>query len=328
MPQSDDIPYSPPSLIPHHHHPHLPPPKAGASVHNSSSSNNSSSSLEEFIAYVTCRSDTRREHSRDVSLLGSHLFNCGGTRSTGTGNYEPLLTTTTSTTTSSRTKKKEKKKTMQRASVARRSGSDHPTMSPGLRSRSSERQVDIDNHSNNHDHLPPQQQQLQGTESVEGGNHNQLHRAMSDPFDTPGAVDGGGDCGIDDGDHDYDEGTDEFILAASTSQMTIQPPPTNNNGSNHTFLQIPTFARYPCLENKNKNCWSEPPITIFSVRGMNYHTNQKKVPSLPYLLRSRGSDIFLTDPKKTFSLDAMYVVVVVDVTCACVVQFMCGMSRF
>ena len=321
MPQSDDIP-SPPSSIPHHHHPHLPR-KAGASVHNSS--NNSSSSLEEFIAYVTCRSDTRREHSRDVSLLGSHLFNCGGTRSTGTGNYEPLLTTIT---TSSRTKKKEKKKTMQRASVARRSGSDHPTMSPGLRSRSSERQVDIDNHSNNHDHLPPQQQQLQGTESVEGGNHNQLHRAMSDPFDTPGAVDGGGDCGIDDGDHDYDEGTDEFILAASTSQMTIQPPPTNNNGSNHTFLQIPTFARYPCLENKNKNCWSEPPITIFSVRGMNYHTNQKKVPSLPYLLRSRGSDIFLTDPKKTFSLDAMYVVVVVDVTCACVVQFMCGMSRY
>ena len=237
MPQSDDIP-SPPSSIPHHHHPHLPR-KAGASVHNSS--NNSSSSLEEFIAYVTCRSDTRREHSRDVSLLGSHLFNCGGTRSTGTGNYEPLLTTIT---TSSRTKKKEKKKTMQRASVARRSGSDHPTMSPGLRSRSSERQVDIDNHSNNHDHLPPQQQQLQGTESVEGGNHNQLHRAMSDPFDTPGAVDGGG-IDDDDGDHDYDEGTDEFILAASTSQMTIQPPPTNNNGSNHTFLQIPTFARYP-----------------------------------------------------------------------------------
>lgn len=43
------------------------------------------------------------------------------------------------------------------------------------------------------------------------------------------------------------------------------------------------------------NCWSEPPCKVFNVRGDNYLTDGKKVPSGPFLFPARGMDLFLTD---------------------------------
>jgi hypothetical protein len=145
------------------------------------------------------------------------------------------------------------------------------------------------------------------TANMEKPSSNDLYRSMSDPFDTAHGDDNfGGTAGTASDDDD-----DIYYVAASTSQISIHNDVSTNRDSrpmdrnSHPTLQIPTFSRYPCTESKNKNCWSEPPIAIFHVRGMNYCTDQKKVPSQPYLLRSRGSDIFLTDPKKPFTLDAM-----------------------
>ena len=223
---------------------------------------------------------------------------------------------------------------MQRASVSRRTDTNHP-MSPGLRARSSERHVDLlpveeDPHtcttiehftnSNNHNNHNI-------TRNMEKPSNSDLHRSMSDPFDTAhhdNAFGGGTVVGTAASDNDDDE--DIYVLAASTSQMSMHNANNNNNSNNSNaattttnsssnnhnhYIIIPTFARYPCIAHKNKNCWSEPPITIFHVRGINYCSDQKKIPSLPYLLRARGSDIFLTDPKhQSFSLDSMYVFLV------------------
>jgi hypothetical protein len=61
-------------------------------------------------------------------------------------------------------------------------------------------------------------------------------------------------------------------------------------------LQIlATLPRYPVQAQRNKNCWSEPPVSIFHVRGPAYLSNKKKVPSGPYLLPARGADLFLAE---------------------------------
>lgn len=43
------------------------------------------------------------------------------------------------------------------------------------------------------------------------------------------------------------------------------------------------------------NRWSEPPCETFNVRGDNYLSDRKKVPSGPFLFPARGMDLFLTD---------------------------------
>ena len=43
------------------------------------------------------------------------------------------------------------------------------------------------------------------------------------------------------------------------------------------------------------NCWSDPPFETFHVRGDNYLSDKKKVKSGPFLFKSRGIDLFLTD---------------------------------
>lgn len=257
----------------------------------------SNSSIREFISYVTCSStdSSTGNKSRDITLLGSHLFNCGA-NSDQYSQQRPPSTKVTKETIAGTT-------AMQRASVSRRT--DTNQMSPGLRSRSSERHVDVEA---DNDLNTTFEHNSNITGNMEKPSSNDLYRSMSDPFDTAQNDDVvGGTAGT-----ASDEDEDLYVLAASTSQISIQNDSNSNtnnatNGSTNHIIQIPTFARYPCIENKNKNCWSEPPITIFQVRGMNYCTDQKKVPSQPYLLRSRGSDIFLTDPKKPFSLDSMYV---------------------
>lgn len=60
-------------------------------------------------------------------------------------------------------------------------------------------------------------------------------------------------------------------------------------------LAIPTLPRFPYIETNNKNCWSESPISIFTVRGKDYLSDKKKIPAEKYLLRARGCDLFLSD---------------------------------
>jgi len=43
------------------------------------------------------------------------------------------------------------------------------------------------------------------------------------------------------------------------------------------------------------NCWSDPPFDTFKVRGDTYLTDSKKVKSGPFIFKSRGIDLFLTD---------------------------------
>lgn len=94
-------------------------------------------------------------------------------------------------------------------------------------------------------------------------------RAMSDPFDTADAE------GIIEEDvRDYGAAEDD----------------------DHA---IPTLPRYPYAETNNKNCWSESPIKIFSVRGAQYLSKKKKVAAGAYLLRARGCDLFLSDKPST-----------------------------
>lgn len=96
-------------------------------------------------------------------------------------------------------------------------------------------------------------------------------RTMSDPFDTP-------DCGgITDGDLHHEEPVKDYGLLEEQEHA------------------LPTLARFPFAETNDKNCWSEPPVNIFSVRGPNYLSKKKKVTAERYLLRARGCDLFLAD---------------------------------
>lgn len=56
-----------------------------------------------------------------------------------------------------------------------------------------------------------------------------------------------------------------------------------------------TLPRYPVAVTGNKNCYSEPPVSIFNVRGPEYFANKKKVESGPYLMQARGCDLFHFD---------------------------------
>lgn len=64
----------------------------------------------------------------------------------------------------------------------------------------------------------------------------------------------------------------------------------------HLHHGLPTLPRFPIVETKNRNCWSEPPAsTSFKVRGLNFLKDKKKIPSGPYVFPARGVDLILTD---------------------------------
>ncbi|CAB9514871.1 Protein of unknown function (DUF1336) [Seminavis robusta] len=109
-------------------------------------------------------------------------------------------------------------------------------------------------------------------------------RATSDPFDisglqealpshttTPTSTD------QDDEEHDHTE-TD-----AATVDLVVD----------EQAATLPTLLRYPVAETRDLNCWSEPPISIFKVRGKNYLKDKKKSHSSPYLMDARGCDLLL-----------------------------------
>uniref|UniRef100_A0A7R9WXB0 Protein ENHANCED DISEASE RESISTANCE 2 C-terminal domain-containing protein n=1 Tax=Craspedostauros australis TaxID=1486917 RepID=A0A7R9WXB0_9STRA len=99
-------------------------------------------------------------------------------------------------------------------------------------------------------------------------------RAMSDPFDT--AESGG-------------------ITDADLAHVLAEPSEDDDDDD----AALPTMPRFPVAETRDTNCWSEPSVSIFRVRGPNYLHDKKKIQSGNYLLRARGCDLFLSDdPQK------------------------------
>jgi hypothetical protein len=62
-------------------------------------------------------------------------------------------------------------------------------------------------------------------------------------------------------------------------------------------LSLKTFEKFPegAEIGSHLNCWSIPAASNFHVRGPDYLTDKKKVPSGDFLLPCRGCDLFLTD---------------------------------
>jgi hypothetical protein len=90
--------------------------------------------------------------------------------------------------------------------------------------------------------------------------------------------------------------TSTVATTASEDESSVSSSGGDNNNTNiHPF---PTFPRFPVEANHDKNCWSEPPISLFTVRGPRYFQDSKKVASGPSLLQPRGTDLFLIPPKK------------------------------
>jgi Protein ENHANCED DISEASE RESISTANCE 2, C-terminal len=196
---------------------------------------------------------------------------------------------TTTTTTSG---------TMKRVSTSRRSDSNF--QSPSMRSRSLEpphREESDINEAEFADSLTfdgiddddNEQERLDRPRANSGH-----RRAMSDPYDAQENQDDDFNDAIDG--EDYDGTT----AAVDTFETNGSP---NSHGKTLT-----TLPRYPVAETRDKNCWSEPPISIFSVRGANYFVSKKKVQSGPYLLRARGCDLFLNNKEdKSIAIEQKYV---------------------
>jgi hypothetical protein len=160
---------------------------------------------------------------------------------------------------------------MRRASVSRRA--EHLS-SPRLRSRSQEGlrnladeeedrildQLAAEADIGDSEHVDTSSRAIQKDGSQRGH-----RRAMSDPFDA----------------QETEEEGDVFLDAVQANQEEGAP--------------LSTLPRYPVAAQRNKNCWSEPPVSIFHVRGPVYFSDKKKVPSEQYLLPARGADLFLTD---------------------------------
>lgn len=122
------------------------------------------------------------------------------------------------------------------------------------------------------------QQQRQQQTSVRSLSANQsqrgIHtRAMSDPFATP------------------------------EMQDAVQRVRDEEQQREQRESVYPTLMRFPVAETRNRNCWSEPPVTIFNVRGPKYFSDKKKKTSAPYLLAARGTDLFLFEKTTTVRLE-------------------------
>ena len=89
-----------------------------------------------------------------------------------------------------------------------------------------------------------------------------------------------------------DDGTSRGKNGFVTAQQQQQ---SHQQSQNHDSGERTTLPRFPVPAADNKNCWSVPEIGGFRVRGLNYLSDQKKVASGPYLLETRGCDLYLTE---------------------------------
>lgn len=86
--------------------------------------------------------------------------------------------------------------------------------------------------------------------------------------------------------------SDPFDISGLEGEAS--PTTTTSQGSSFPGPQtLPTLPRYPVAETRDLNCWSEPKVEIFKVRGKNYLKDKKKVVSDPFLFRARGCDLLL-----------------------------------
>lgn len=102
------------------------------------------------------------------------------------------------------------------------------------------------------------------------------------------------------GTHDSDETDRRSTMKTMISCVSLEDDDVNectNQLSIGLHLDhIPTLPRFPVLETKDCNCWSEPPYSNFKIRGDNYLADSKnKIPSGKYLFNARGADLFLTN---------------------------------
>jgi hypothetical protein len=94
--------------------------------------------------------------------------------------------------------------------------------------------------------------------------------------------------GVTDADLNPEDTSSELSSSLSEDLQVLVQPDVHAHA-------LPTLPRFPVSETQDTNCWSEPSVSIFNVRGEDYLTNKKKVASGPYLLRARGVDLFVTD---------------------------------
>ena len=166
-------------------------------------------------------------------------------------------------------------------SVSRRT-SKNLLSPPGARSRSTERSIqgavfdfEIEPQGpcdslENEDDLRPNRRRLTSESSLSKQVRSH-RRVMSDPFDT---ADSGG---ITDGDQQQAGLIKDYGLLEEEENA------------------LPTLQRFPFAQTQDKNCWSEPNVDIFSIRGPNYLVDRKKVTAKRYILSARGCDLFLAD---------------------------------
>lgn len=133
--------------------------------------------------------------------------------------------------------------------------------SPAPRSRSQERQQKNDGRTMN--------PSTNGVDSERVGYATDVShkRAFSDPFDS----------------------NDDMVKQIFANGDGSAVPASNSADA------LPTLPRFPVSATRDLNCFSEPPINIFHVRGPNYLDDKVKISSGPYLLRARGCDLFLSE---------------------------------
>jgi poly(3-hydroxybutyrate) depolymerase len=108
-------------------------------------------------------------------------------------------------------------------------------------------------------------------------------------------------------DESNDVDPDKFTEALADTQKTmtklahrrVMSDPLGNGADPKSAMLcesdiLPTFPPFVAGSVKAKNCWSQPPLEIFSVRGGNYLQDSKKVGSGPCLLKTRGCDLLLS----------------------------------
>jgi hypothetical protein len=246
---------------------------------------------------INNKTSSHEQKTQQSSIFACYAasFNCGANLEDSLDTNDLLVANQNNTTHSSSNNNKQNhpisNMRVNRASVSRRA--EHLT-SPRLRSRSQEglRRSEQDEEEDRildqlaaaaefpNDHfvdsehvdtsrVREQQQQQTRPASVKsssggGGFHR---RAMSDPFDAQ----------------------EESVFLDSSSAQIMEGC-------------LATLPRYPVQAQRNKNCWSEPSVSIFHVRGPVYFSDKKKVPSEKYLMPARGADLFLSETPVDFSL--------------------------
>jgi hypothetical protein len=108
----------------------------------------------------------------------------------------------------------------------------------------------------------------------------------------------------------FDDGGDELVRVSETGNDGVEKRRNDDGTNNNNKVQaLPTLHRFPCMQTRNQNCWSESPTEMFEVRGPNYVSGDKiKIPCKNYLLSSRGCDLFLTDDNNSMLDISKYVI--------------------